>query len=459
MAISRRKIYDVVIVGAGAAGIACLHELVNRGYEDILCLEALSEPGGRIRYNKKFGDIGGMCLHLPYEFLDAEDLHEKFWGAASLLNFAKKNNFSFYRESHQPRFRLYRNGERVSAGIVNHAHSLITNAIDSAIRKIERQELPADISLKDALAELLDDDICRSLINTVYSSTDTGLDAGDISFLDYYNTMPSNPGLFPEDGMGTLFKAYARQVKDFISLNKEVISVTHHNNLVKLVYTDTRTETTSEVYGKTLVVTVSIGVLQSWIKENRIQLSLEKKKAINAIKMGKLNKNIFLMEEKFFIDNNIRSFTHINIRSNRLARDANFLAIIMNGNHYLINFIGGKKSMEYEKKGTSYARKEGLRILASAFGADVYEFCVDSYLSHWNTDKYFRGAYSAAADFNARLQLSKPLDRHIYRAGEEVRYEAHESSYHTHISGALDSGFMAANQVIRELETGQSDMS
>ncbi|WP_410966273.1 hypothetical protein, partial [Salmonella sp. SAL4449] len=91
---------------------------------------------------------------------------------------------------------------------VNHANSLINNAIKSSIEKINRKELPADISLKEALADLLDDDICSSLISTVYSSADTGLDAGDISFVDYCNTMPSNPGLYPEDGMGTLLKAY-----------------------------------------------------------------------------------------------------------------------------------------------------------------------------------------------------------------------------------------------------------
>ena len=92
---THRQIYDCIIVGAGAAGIACLHELIDRGYDNVLCLEALNEPGGRIKFNKKFGDIGGMCLHLPYELLEAKNLEEKFWGAARLVSFARKNNFNF----------------------------------------------------------------------------------------------------------------------------------------------------------------------------------------------------------------------------------------------------------------------------------------------------------------------------------------------------------------------------
>ena len=126
----------------------------------------------------------------------------------------------------------------------------------------------------------------------------------------------------------------------------------------------------------------------------------------------------------------------------------------MYNNHYLINFVGGRWSLEYEKRGTAFARNDSLRILASAFGQDVYNHCTDSYLSRWTRDKFYYGAYSSAlkGNFDSRLQLSKPLARNMYRAGEEVRYHATELSYHTHISGALNSGFITANKVIRELE-------
>src|ERR1044071_4291793 len=101
-----------------------------------------------------------------------------------------------------------------------------------------------------------------------------------------------------------------------------------------------------------------MGVLQSWIKEKKILLPAAKAALINNIRMGYLNKNILVMDEVFFTGNNITSFTNINIRSNRLNEDANFLAIHMHDQYYLINFIGGKKSLLYEKKGTAYARKE-----------------------------------------------------------------------------------------------------
>src|SRR6185312_9902812 len=110
-----------------------------------------------------------------------------------------------------------------------------------------------------------------------------------------------------------------------------------------------------------LVITVSIGVLQSWIKEKKITLAKEKVRTINNIKMGYLNKNILKMDELFFTENNIRSFTHINIRSNRLDKDANFLALEMDGDHFLVNFVGGKKSLQYEKHGTAYARNDSLK--------------------------------------------------------------------------------------------------
>jgi len=221
---------------------------------------------------------------------------------------------------------------------------------------------------------------------------------------------------------------------------------------------DTATGNFFKACAHKLVITVSVGVLQSWIKENKIILSKEKITLINNIKMGHLNKNILIMDELFFTDNNIGSFTHINIRSNRLNGEANFLALKMHDKCFLINFVGGRKSLLYEKNGLAYARNDSLRILASVFGKDVYTFCIDSYLSQWSKNKYFYGSYSAATkdNFNSRMELSKPLDRDIYKAGEEVHYSEDEFSFHTHISGALHSGFIAANQVIRALESGNA---
>ncbi|MEX6688321.1 FAD-dependent oxidoreductase [Danxiaibacter flavus] len=454
----RRFDYDVIVVGAGAAGIACMKELVNRGYTNTICLEALNAVGGRVRFNNKFGDVGGMCLHLPEKLLRIQNLHEEFWGAADLISFARKNDFRFIRENEKPNFRLYKNGQRIKESLVNKANDAIETTIENTIKKIERRELPSDISLKDAFSKIFNDDLCRSLISTIYSNTDTGLDAEEISFMDYINTMPSNPGLFPQDGMGTLLKAYARSIRNYISFSKEVISVKSEKGSILVACRDSITNATFELSTKMLVITISVGVLKSWIKEKRIALPEEKVSVINSLQMGYLNKNILLMDELFFDENHISSFTHINIRSNRLNRDANFLALKMFGKHILINFVGGKKSLEYEKKGTAYARNASLKILASVFGKVVFDYCKDSYLSQWNKDKYFLGAYSAASrnNFQARLLLSQPLDKNIFKAGEEVLYHSDQMSYHTHISGALDSGFIVANQVIKELALEKS---
>ena len=450
----RRIDYDIIVVGAGAAGIACMKELINRGYTNAICLEAFHTVGGRVRFNNKFGDIGGMCLHLPEKLLRIQNLQEEFWGAADLISFANKNDFRFIRENEKPNFRLYQNGQRIKDGLVNKANDAIETTIENTIKKISRKELPSDISLKDAFSSILTDDLCRTLISTIYSSTDTGLDAEEISFMDYINTMPSNPGLFPSDGMGTLLKAYARPIRNYVSFNKEVLSVKNDAGVISVYCKDATTNAAFELSTKMLVITVSVGVLKSWIKEKKIVLPREKVRVVNSLQMGYLNKNILVMDELFFEENNIRSFTHINVRSNRLNKDANFLALKMFDKNLLINFVGGKKSLEYEKKGTAYARNASLRILASVFGKEVFDLCKDSYLSQWNKDKYFMGAYSAASknNFHARLELSQPLDKNIFKAGEEVLYHSDQMSYHTHISGALDSGFIVANQVIKALE-------
>ena len=59
---------QVIIIGAGLAGLACARELTEQGF-DILVLEAAAAPGGRVRTDEYQGfrlDRGFQVLQTAY---------------------------------------------------------------------------------------------------------------------------------------------------------------------------------------------------------------------------------------------------------------------------------------------------------------------------------------------------------------------------------------------------------
>jgi monoamine oxidase len=60
--------YDVIVIGAGVAGLRCAHQLVHeKGVHDVLVVDALDRVGGRIL--PSFDFIPGMAVEIGAEML------------------------------------------------------------------------------------------------------------------------------------------------------------------------------------------------------------------------------------------------------------------------------------------------------------------------------------------------------------------------------------------------------
>ena len=62
--------YDVIILGAGLAGVSAARTLVSEGITDFIILEGRSEVGGRF-FSQQFGghtiEMGSQWIHLTME--------------------------------------------------------------------------------------------------------------------------------------------------------------------------------------------------------------------------------------------------------------------------------------------------------------------------------------------------------------------------------------------------------
>ena len=182
---------DVVIVGAGAAGLAAAKSLHAQGLTTSV-LEAMDRIGGRAwTRSTDFGvpfDIGCAWLHA-----------------------ADRNPFL---------------PEAQSAGWTLHHHDMSLDHLYYGSRRADAAEMAAIVAAEDELGRLMegdgpDDDRLSSLLNqsrasrataTFCGPMDFAKDADEISVADFRNAADLDPNYFTLEGFGTLIHRFGADV-------------------------------------------------------------------------------------------------------------------------------------------------------------------------------------------------------------------------------------------------------
>jgi monoamine oxidase len=117
----------------------------------------------------------------------------------------------------------------------------------------------------------------------------------------------------------------------------------------------------------------------------------------------------------------------------------------------LTAWTGGPNAEKFAGADTNTIVSAALKSVKSLFGGrvDLADELEAAFVHHWQTDPYARGAYSyeLVGAGNARSQLAKPLANTLFFAGEATDVE--ES---TTVTGALRSGARAAKEALAALE-------
>ena len=110
--------------------------------------------------------------------------------------------------------------------------------------------------------------------------------------------------------------------------------------------------------------------------------------------------------------------------------------------------VAGPHARALAREGEAAMRAFALEWLASAFGNDVKNRVKRTAVTRWGEDPLVRGAFSAASPGNAdaRRVLMEPLRERLFFAGEAV----HETLWGT-VGGAWESGMRAAEAALRRL--------
>ena len=411
---------DVVIIGAGAAGLLATETLIKKG-RSVLLLEASDRIGGRVHTNTSLFGV-------PYD-RGAHWLHRA--AGNPFVGYARNNGFSTYAA---PSDDILYVGNRVATDDEAEAFE---SAYEAAVITIER----AGANGKDVAP--------ASVVPNSGEWTDTvhfnigpfemGKDFAHFSCLDWYNSEEGDDW-FCKEGFGALLVHRSRNIP--VQLNTPVSRVDWSGKGVEV------TTPRGTVKAKKCIVTVSTGVLAHGHIQFHPALPAEKQASFDNISMGTYNHLALQFSENFFGVGNDGNLTYkIDSPGAPSPRGMGMLTNI-SGTNLSFGDVGGEFARELEKEGVAGGIDFALSELRKIFGHDVDKYFVKGDATRWAADPLFRGAYASAEPgaYKYRRQLRATVAERIYFAGEACS----ETEWAT-VHGAYKTGIKTANAVNHEL--------
>jgi monoamine oxidase len=118
----------------------------------------------------------------------------------------------------------------------------------------------------------------------------------------------------------------------------------------------------------------------------------------------------------------------------------------------LTGWVAGPRTTQLANESNDVIANEAVAALARVLGTsrgDLDALLMGHYLHNWSSDPYSSGAYSyvCAGGLDAPAALSEPVEDTLFFAGEAANTEGHTGTVH----GALQSGYQAAAAIIRAM--------
>jgi monoamine oxidase len=407
--------FDVVIVGAGAAGIAAARRIAAAGRKFVL-LEAAGHVGGRcITDTRTFGvpyDRGAHWIHTP-------ELNP-------IAKLPPHRGIDIYPAPPSQKVRIGRRYAREGELEDFLAIQVKANrAIADSARK-------TDVACAQALPNDLGE--WRPLVEFVLGPFGCAKELTQVSAADFAKSAERNTDVFCRQGFGRLLASLAEGIA--VRLSTPAISIDTRRGLI--VETPKGT-----ISAHAAIVTVSTNVMTSGAIKFMPELSKRELDAFAKLSLGSYDHvALELAGNPLDADSDDLIFEK--------AGNARTAAILANisGTQLCLVEVAGTFGRELAEHGEAAMVDFAADWLAGLYGSDVKKAIKRSHATRWNMEPLALGAFSAAAPGwqGARHILMEPVENAVWFAGEAV----HETLWGT-VGGAWESGEHAADAILHRL--------
>ena len=384
---------DVVIIGAGIAGLQAAKSLMAAG-RSVVVIEAADRIGGRAyTESSSFGqphDQGCSWINGPENpFLD--------------IARSQGQDIQNHGEADEA---LYV-GDRRATGAERRQYNAAWGAIERAFEQAGEaaRDVPAASIIPQNMA-------FSGTVQSWVGPMDHGVDFTDLSVLDYWESEESYPSHLVRQGLGQVVAQWGAEVP--VHLNTRALSVDWGGTGVSV-------ETTAgTVAAQSCIVTVSTGVLNAGSLQFRPALPVAKQEAIAHLPMGLLTK-IGLQFDGARLGFKPNQWLTYQV-PNKMPAEACFFLTWPFDFDYSVGFVGGSFGWDLSRAGEAAAVDFALEEIVRMAGSDARTHFVKGQMSTWADNPNTMGAYAAArpGHYDARSVLARPVAQKLFFAGEAV---------------------------------------
>jgi monoamine oxidase len=404
---------DVVVIGAGIAGLAAARTAMESG-RTVLILEASDRVGGRAHTDT-------TSLGVPFDrgcFLLHSASENPLTGIARRLGFHLSPRY---------RPRLIRLDGRWAAAAEYRAWERYR------IRSERRFEALGRAGVDAPIADHLSDDSRWRPMLEAWIAAYTGTDVEMASTRDFFAYRDTRENLAVREGLGALVVAYGQGLP--LALSTPAAAVDWSGRGVRV------TTPKGTIDAGAAVVTVSTGVLAAETIRFSPALPEWKRDAVAGLPMGHANKIAFRFDSDVFgLPPHSAAHFHSPTRATSLFQLRPFGWEIASG------YVGGRLASELERDGERALIDFAFERLKAMFGSAIEHRLVAATATGWDGEPYIRGAYAAALPGRAheRAALAAPVGGRLFFAGEACHPDFFSTAQGAYLSGVRAARAAAA---------------
>ena len=404
------RVYDTVVVGAGAAGVGSGRRLAQAG-ASFLILEAKDRAGGRAH---TLVGRSGAGVDLGCGWLHSADQNP--WVAL-----AEAEGFEIDRS--RPAWERRLTGVNLSEAQAR--------ALGAAFQAFEARLEAAAAEPDRPASELFDDTTApwRPMLDA-FSGAYNGAPFRDISVHDYAAYQPTDENWRLPRGYGALIAQVAAGLP--VAYEAPVSRIDRSGSPLRLITGQ------GDVLARTVIVAVPTTVLA----EDRLVFDPplpEVQAAAHALPLGHVDKCFLALAEPEALPSEVM------VSGRTDTADTGSYTLRPFGRAMIEGFFGGDLAAVLEMEGEGAFCAHASDELVALFGTDLRRRLRPLAESRWGRDPYIRGAYSHArpGQADARARLRRPVEDRLFFAGEACSAHAFSTAH-----GAYETGVEAAEATL-----------